>query len=345
MRTFSKRTTLAVGALALAAVALSACTSGGPPTIRTVTHTVPPAQPPSSSASTVPTTPPASTSTSAGPTTTVHVSSLLSDDETYGIGMPIVLFFTPAPTDSSAFTKAVKVTVNGQPADGAWYWEQPTLDEVHSHTYEAHYRLKNYWPAHSQVHVDFPIGGLSAGPGLVYSDRLTSLDFKIGAAHISTIYAGRHDMEVRSDGKLVRTLKVSLGASATPTYHGIKVVMQKGEDLPGTDRPRPDGAVRMRGGTGSSAYDEIVDWSVRITLSGEYIHAAPWNGQIGQTSTSNGCTNLFIDPARWFYHFARVGDVAVYPRTDGPPMRPTDGLGDWNVSWPVWAQGGLLLNH
>jgi len=275
----------------------------------------------------------------------VHVSSLLSDDETYGVGMPIVLFFTPAPTDSTAFTKAVKVTVDGQPADGAWYWEQPTHDEVVSHTYEAHYRLRDYWPAHSKVHVDIPIGGLSAGAGLAYDDKLTSLDFNIGAAHISTIYAGRHDMEVRSDGKLVKTLKVSLGAAATPTYSGIKVVMQKGEDAPGTDTPRPDGAVRMRGGAGANRYDEIVDWSVRITRSGEYIHAAPWNGEIGQQSTSNGCTNLFTDAAKWYYHFARVGDVAVYPHTDGDRMPVWDGFGDWNVSWPVWNQGGLLHNH
>jgi lipoprotein-anchoring transpeptidase ErfK/SrfK len=233
------------------------------------------------------------------------------------------------------------VTVNGHQADGAWFWEQPTADEVHSGTIEAHYRMQNYWPGHSHIHVDIPIGGLSAGKNLVYENRLTSLDFHIGARHISTIYAGAHRMRVTSDGKLVKTLKVSLGAAKTPTYNGTKVVMQKGEDTPGTDKLRPAGAVRMRG----PGYDEIVDWSVRITGSGEYIHAAPWNSKIGRQSTSNGCTNLFTDAAKWYYHFARIGDVAIYPDADGPRMPSWDGFGDWNVPWPQWQQGGLLLNH
>jgi hypothetical protein len=34
-----------------------------------------------------------------------------------------------------------------------------------------------------------------------------------------------------------------------------------------------------------------------------------------------------------------------YVGTDGPLMPSWDGLGDWNVPWGTWAQGGLLLNH
>lgn len=329
----------------LLAVALlaAACTSGGGGATVTRTVTAPNA---ATSAATVPSSTAASStaptsSTPAKPAATVHVTSMESDGATYGVGMPIVLFFTPAPTDSSAFTKAVRVSVNGSRADGAWYWEQPTADEVQSHTYEAHYRLRNYWPAHSTVHVDIPIGGLSAGKGLVYSGKLTSLDFHIGAAHVSTINCDTKRMRITSDGKPVRTIPVSCGAARTPTFHGIKLVMQKGEQAPGGNALRPAGAVRMRG----PGYDEIVDWSVRITRSGEYIHAAPWNSEIGRMSTSNGCTNLFTADAQWFYRFARVGDVAAYPVTDGPLMPIWDGFGDWNLSWPQWSQGGLLLNH
>jgi Bacterial Ig domain len=111
-----------------------------------------------STGATAPSSPTAPSSAST-PTRTVRVSSLLSDGQTYGVGMPIVLFFSPIPTDAAAFTKAVKVTVNGQPANGAWYWEQPTADEVKSQTVEAHYRAKDYWPAHAKIHVDIPIGG------------------------------------------------------------------------------------------------------------------------------------------------------------------------------------------
>jgi lipoprotein-anchoring transpeptidase ErfK/SrfK len=339
------RATALISAATAALALLAACTTSGNPQ-RTVTRTVvaPGSSAPAGGgihASTPGSTPPATSSSPTGPTRTVRVTSLQSDGATYGVGMPIVLYFSPAPTDSGAFTKAVKVTVNGQPANGAWFWEQPTADEVRSHTVEAHYRLQNYWPAHSHIHVDIPIGGLSAGKGLVYDDKLTSLDFHIGAKHISTINCATKRMRVTSDNRFVKVIPVSCGAAKTPTYHGIKVVMQKGEQKPGSSKLRPDGAVRMRG----PGYDEIVDWSVRITRSGEYIHAAPWNSNIGRMSTSNGCTNLFTADAKWFYHFAQIGDVAQYPVTDGPLMPSWDGFGDWNVSWGQWSQGGLLLNH
>jgi hypothetical protein len=265
-----------------------------------------------------------------------------SDGATYGVGMPIVLFFSPPPTDSTAFTEAVKVTVDGRDADGAWYWEQPTRDEVLANTIEAHYRLPDYWPGHSNIHVDFPIKGLSAGKNLVYSGALTSLDFGIGAKHVSTVDGRAEKMRVYSDGKLIRTIRVSLGEAQHPTYSGVKVVMQKGENVPGTDKLRPNGTVLM---SGDGYTDTPVEWSVRITLSGEYVHSAPWNGLIGRSSTSHGCTNLFPDPAKWFYDFANIGDVVTYDNTGGQPMPALDGLGDWNISWAQWAQGGLLLNH
>jgi lipoprotein-anchoring transpeptidase ErfK/SrfK len=268
------------------------------------------------------------------------VTSLISDGQTYGVGMPIVLFFSPAPTDSSAFVKAVKVTVNGQPADGAWYWEQPTADEVQSHTVEAHFRMQQYWPANAKVHVDIPIGGLSAGKGLAYSGKLTSLDFATGPKHVSVVNGAGEQMKVYSNGQLVRTIQVSLGKSKTPTFTGTKIVMQKGEQAPGSSRLRPDGAVRMKG----RGYDEIVDWSVRITRSGEYVHAAPWNSRIGQASTSNGCTNLTVANAQWYYGFARIGDVLTYANTGGRQMPSWDGFGDWNVTWAEWSAGGLLKN-
>ena len=89
-------------------------------------------------------------------------------------------------------------------------------------------------------------------------------------------------------------------------------------------------------------YDLMVDWSVRVTSSGEYLHAAPWNSEIGQTSTSDGCTNLSTTDAKWFYGFARVGDVVIHEHTGGKQVPEWDGFGDWNVPWSTWRKGGLL---
>src|SRR3954471_7953955 len=143
-----------VSSLLLLALVLvtAACTSSSGGSKDTAGGTA--AAPSTGAATSAPTSPsasaPASTSAapaslSSAPAQTVRVTSLLSDGETYGIGMPIVLFFSPMPTDSAAFTKAVKVTADGQPVDGAWYWSQPTADEVRSHTIEAHFRPQSYW--------------------------------------------------------------------------------------------------------------------------------------------------------------------------------------------------------
>jgi lipoprotein-anchoring transpeptidase ErfK/SrfK len=328
------RTSLLVTAAALALVGCSSGSSGSPTTAtKTVTTDSTP-----STTSAAPTTTAAKKPT--GPTKTVHVSAALGDGAVVGVGMPIVLMFTPAPTDSAAFTKAVKVTINGQPANGAWFWEKPYADGP----VEAHYRPRTYWPGHATIKAEIPIGGLSAGPGLVYDNKLTSVTFQTGAAHISTVDGSPGDlkMTVTSDGHVVRTFPVSLGQSQYPTYNGTKVVMQKGEDLPGTNTLRPNGTVMMNGPGYSN---DPVQWSVRLTASGEYVHAAPWNGQIGARSTSHGCTNTHTVDGKWFYGFSVIGDVVTYSNTGGPKMPSWDGYGDWNIPWPTWSQGGLLLNH
>jgi lipoprotein-anchoring transpeptidase ErfK/SrfK len=261
--------------------------------------------------------------------------------------MPIILRFTPLPTDATAFLQAVKVTVGGQPANGAWYWEQPTADEVKSHTLEAHYRLRSYWPAHTDIHVSLPIGGLSAGTGLAYSDALTSVDFKTGAAHVSTVDGTAERMVVTSDGTQVApagetTIPVSLGAAATPTYLGTKIVMQKGEQDPATGKLRPNGTVMMNNPPLYS--NDPVQWSVRVTQSGEYVHSAPWNGEIGAVSTSNGCTNLHAADAQWFYKFSLIGDVVKYVNVPNTKTMPFwDGYGDWNLTWQQWTSSTLPL--
>jgi lipoprotein-anchoring transpeptidase ErfK/SrfK len=265
----------------------------------------------------------------------VHVSLLQADGGIYGIGEPIVARFSASPTDSSQFTKAVKVTVNGAPATGAWYWEKVFADKP----LEAHYRLAAYWPAHSKIHVDMPLNGLSAGPKLVFADSLT-LDMSIGDAHVSTVTSNPLQMTVTDNGKVVKQIPVSLGTASTPTYSGTKIVMQKGEDVPGTDTLKPNGIVHMTG----PGYSEDVKWSARMTMDGEYIHAAPWNSHIGQVSTSNGCTNLSTADAEWFYKFSLLGDVVIY-NVANTTMPVWDGLGDWNLSWTQWQGGGQLINH
>lgn len=252
------------------------------------------------------------------PATHVHVSSFEGDGQTYGVGLPVILRFDKKVTDASALRKATTVTVNGKPAHGAWYFETSEA----GYAMEGHYRADDPWPAHATIHVDAPLKDVSAGKGRAYDDDLT-LTFRTGDVHVTTVYgSGAHPhMVVTSNGRTVRTLPVSLGSADHPTYAGTKVVEEfdRYENMGGTEVP----------------------WSVRVTNSGEFLHEAAWNSNIGDLNTSHGCTNLRVGDAEWFYHFSLIGDLVKYPDAPGPTQQVWDGIGDWNVSWGEWQQGGL----
>jgi lipoprotein-anchoring transpeptidase ErfK/SrfK len=258
----------------------------------------------------------------------VHVRLYESDGATYGVGIPIIAYLSATITDAKGFAKASKVTVNGSPADGAWYFEKSALYQ--GYPVEAHYRLQDYWPGHASIHLDLPVKGVSAGPNLVFDNSLT-LDMSTGPANISRIDGTTERMVTTSDGKQVFSFPVSLGKASTPTFSGVKVAMEK------------DKVQHMVSTQPGNQYDEQVPWSVRMTNSGEFIHAASWNGgNIGQRSTSHGCTNLNEADAHQFFDFAQVGDVAIYTNTGGPTMPSWDGYGDWNLDWGTWQSGGLV---
>ncbi|MCU1606040.1 MAG: ErfK/YbiS/YcfS/YnhG family protein [Modestobacter sp.] len=274
--------------------------------------------------------PPASSTPRPTSGTSVHVSLFENDGRTYGVGMPIIAYFDKKVTDATVFDRIVTVTVNGRPAGGAWYWEPPSRFGA---GIEAHYRTAQYWPGHAAIHVSMPIRGLRAGRGLTYGNDVT-LDMSTGAAHLATVDGTRgvDTMTISSDGRPVRTVPVSLGKATTPTYLGTKVVMAKANPQ------------EMKSNPGEKPpYDIEVPWSVRVTDSGEFIHDAYWNDQIGKQNLSHGCTNLRPADAEWYYNWSLIGDPVTWVHTGTSQTIPvTDGWGDWNLDWPSYSQGGLL---
>jgi lipoprotein-anchoring transpeptidase ErfK/SrfK len=80
-------------------------------------------------------------------------------------------------------------------------------------------------------------------------------------------------------------------------------------------------------------YEEEVKLCTRISYSGEFLHAAPWNmADHGKRNSSHGCINLSVADAQWVYDTFIVGDVVEVTNT--PKQLPAwDGIGDWNVPW------------
>ncbi len=279
----------------------------------------------------------------------VHIKLLNSDGAVYGVGMPIVAYFSAMITNGDAFAAATTVKVNGVAVTGGWYFEASAQNP--GYPLEAHFRANPvagsaspYWPANSTITMNMATLGVSAGTGLAFDDSLT-LSMATADAHISFVDCSAERMTVTDNGAVVGTpYLTSCGAPNTPTSTGIKVVQQLGEATPGTSTLRPNGAVRMVGGGGALGnYDLIVPWSVRITNGGEYVHAAAWNGyNIGARSTSDGCTNLNTPDAEAFYKFSRIGDVVSYTNTGGPALKPYDGFGDWNLPMSAFNNNPVL---
>jgi lipoprotein-anchoring transpeptidase ErfK/SrfK len=269
----------------------------------------------------------------------VHVSLLPGDGAHVGVGMPIIAMFDATITDGRPFAAATAVTANGTSVPGAWYFEHS--DPSTGHPMQAHFRPQRFWPAHARIHLDLPVKGLSAGTGLVYDDSLT-LDYDTGGAHLGVVNDATHTITITDDDKPWGTFPVSLGASdpTMRTYSGWKVIMEK---LP---------TVCMHN-VENTYHDCGIKWDQRLTYSGEYLHAAPWNcaptratgcqgpyDNIGHADSSNGCTNLTPADALALYNFLQIGDPIDYPNANGQRMQLGTGYGDWNVPWTTWRTGG-----
>jgi lipoprotein-anchoring transpeptidase ErfK/SrfK len=239
--------------------------------------------------------------------------------------MPIIAYLSRSIVDAKAFNAATKVTVNGKPAIGSWYFEFKS--GLAGKPIEADWRPEAYWPGHAQVHMSLPVKGVSAGTGLAFDDSLT-LDFATGPSNIVTVDDASHKLTVMSDGTQWGQFPVSLGATDTPTAHGVKVIMEKGASI-------------CMHGPGYNICG--VKYTQRLTYGGEYLHAAPWNVKniMAGKDSSNGCTNLLAADALKLFNFLEIGDVVNYPNANGPHMGLGDGYGDWNVPWGQWLTGGL----
>lgn len=336
---------VAVLAVGTAAV-LAGCTSAvsGNPVTGSATSSTPATSSSSSSAPTTSAAPP--------PARPVHIR-LLEDDSngppTYGIGMPIVVYFSAKITEARDFVAATTVKINGVVNKGFWYFERSALNAGYPLQgsfipYQAdvpsYYNgMQTLWPPNSTVEMAMDTKGVSAGRGLAFDDSLT-LHMAIGDAHISRVDCAAEQMVITDNGRPWHTYPVSCGAAATPTFNGIKVVLQKGEQDPATGKLRPIGTVMM---SGPGYTDDPVPYSVRITNSGEYVHAASWNGRnIGIRSTSNGCTNLNPDNAIAFYNWAIIGDVVIHSNTGGGKMPSWDGFGQHNLTLGLLRTGGAV---
>ena len=155
---------------------------------------------------------------------------------------------------------------------------------------------------------------------------------------VSKVNIQTHQMKVFRDGRLLRTIPITTGEQPKfTTRSGIKVIVEKfrhkrmNSETIGIDPNSADG------------YDlDDVEYAMRVTYSGEFVHAAPWSvGSQGRANVSHGCTGMSTDNAAWLYNQSMPGDVVEYTGSS-KGMTLTNGYGDWNLSWGSWEKGSAL---
>ena len=249
-----------------------------------------------------------STFTTQNPKNTFHTEIFQGYNQTYGVGMPVMLTFSQPIKDKAAVERALTLTTS-TPVVGAWYWDG---DE------RAYFRPRDYWPAGTTVSLDARLNGVDAGDGLYGAADLTQT-FNIGQSVIAVASTATHHTQVYVDGKLRYNWPISTGRDTMPTPDGTYLTVEKGNP------------VRMIGGKKGTPgyYNELVNYAVRFTFSGDYYHAAPWSVvNQGYSNVSHGCVNLSPGDAKTYYQMAVPGDPVTIA---GSPKG-----GKWDNGWTPW---------
>ena len=249
------------------------------------------------------------------------------DGQTVGVGMPIRVYFDEPVTDQVAVESHL-VVESSTPTDGVWSWMSDT---------EVHFRPSTYWPADTDVTLHADLYGVPLGEG-VWGEKDRTISFRIGDRHVSVADAGTHVMEVYDGDQLVQTFPISAGSAENPSRNGIHVVTELNRDRV------MDSSTYGVPADSPGGYRTPVEYAVRLSNNGEFVHAAPWSvAQQGNSNVSHGCINMSTERAAWFFDFSQPGDVVEIRNSIGPPLSRADGdIYDWTIPWDEWRAGSAL---
>ncbi|WP_344577901.1 L,D-transpeptidase [Nonomuraea roseoviolacea] len=245
--------------------------------------------------------------------------------ETLGVGAPIIVTFNQPVTQKANVERALKVEAE-KPVKGAWRWINDTV---------VVYRTATYWPAHQKITFTADIEGVKAGKG-TYGVKDYTTDLKIGAKVISKVNTRTHMMYVYKDGKRVQTMRISAGKGDTREYtttSGVHLTMERGNPV------RMISPGRKKGDPGY--YDVMINHAVRISNSGEYVHAKDNVWAQGRSNVSHGCVNARPDQAKWFHDTMQRGDVVDITGTNRE-LEWNNGWGFWQMPFSEWKKGSAL---
>lgn len=236
-----------------------------------------------------------------------------------GVGQPLQVIFSEPVVNRAEVEKAIKVTSSaGQ--TGAFHWFSDTM---------VRYRPEAFWAANSTVTMDMQLFGVDLGNGQIANfNKKVKVNF--GDKRVAIADAAAHTFTLSVNDQVVKTLPVSMGDERFPSARGYAVLMEKNR----YDHFRA-ASIGLKPGD-PAYYGEVdVEYAIRLTLSGAYIHQALESAfpYIGNKNVSHGCIGFAPDGAAWVFDNMTTGDVVQIINTEGDYAAHEDGYGDWNIPW------------
>ncbi|QUR67256.1 L,D-transpeptidase [Mycobacterium spongiae] len=222
--------------------------------------------------------------------------------EVVGVAHPVMVTFA-APITNSADREAAEraIDITSAPAmTGKFEWLDNDV---------AQWVPDRFWPAHSDVALS--VGGVSTnfatGPAVVGVASISEHTFTVSidgveAGPTPPLPAPHHRPHFGEEG----VMPASMGRPEFPTPVGTYTVLSKERSVlmdsssVGIPVDDPDG------------YLLPVDYALRITRRGLFVHSAPWAiPSLGLQNVSHGCISLSPEDAEWYYNAVNVGDPVI----------------------------------
>ena len=226
-------------------------------------------------------------------------SVLPTPGETVGVAHPVVVTFTEPVADRHAAERAIDI--KSEPAmTGKFEWLNNDVVQ---------WVPDRLWPAHSAVALsaggfktEFAVGPAVVGVANISDHTFTVSIDGVDAGPPSSLPSPHHRPHWGEPG----VFPASMGRPEYPTPVGTYTVLAKERDVVmdsssvGIPVDAPDG------------YLLDVDYAVRITDRGLFVHSAPWAvNSLGYENVSHGCISLSPEDAEWYFNTVNVGDPVI----------------------------------
>ncbi|MFE3523057.1 Ig-like domain-containing protein [Streptomyces sp. NPDC059161] len=269
----------------------------------------------------------------AAPDKVNKVSMVPGKDTTVGTGQPVSIVFDHPVKNRAEVEKHLKVTTSDN-TEGSWGWM-----EDYSGKDRVDWRPKDYWKPGTKVTLEADLNGVDSGTAGGWFVKDYKTNFTIGRNQLAKADLESHRLKLYRDGQLVKDIPMSAGTPGgdKASWKGKTVLMAK------------EGTINMNSetvGLGSS-YNKMVDYSMRLTWSGMYAHAAPWNNAyFGSANKSSGCIGMSDADAKFVYDWVQVGDPFEITGDDAKGTQAlNNGYGEWNLTYDAWKAKSALAGN